>query len=92
MFRRHPSYRSPSCHHLLGFHQLDPRPFPNTFSPIPLDGMRLWLTEGTIRQPARVVEASRLGSVSSAPRGANPTGKGVMPVQPCFGEESLVDV
>jgi hypothetical protein len=48
--------------------------------------------DGTIQQPARAVEISRLGSVSSAPRGANPTGTGVMSVQPCFGQEALVDV
>jgi hypothetical protein len=91
MLRRHPDYRSPSCH-LHGFRQLDHRSFPNTFSPIPLGGMRLRLVGGTIQQPAGAAEVSGLGSVSSAPRGANPTGTGVMSVQPCSGQEALIDV
>jgi hypothetical protein len=86
MLRRHQSYRSPSFH-LLGF-QLDHHSFPNTFSPIPLGGMRLRLVGGTIQQPAGAAEVSGLGSVSSAHRGANPTGTGVMSVQPCSGQEA----
>lgn len=46
---------------------------------------------GRIQQPARAVEVSGLGSVSSAPRGANPAGTGVMSAQPYSGQE-LVDV
>lgn len=90
MVRRHPSYRSPSCH-LLGFRPLDHRPFPNMFYPIPRGGIHLRLVGGRIQQPARAVEVSGLGSVSSAPRGANPTGTGVMCAQPCSGQETLVD-
>ena len=58
---------------------------PNTFSPIRLVG-------GRVQQPARAVEASGLGPVSSAPHGANPTGTEVISVQPCSGQEALIDV
>ena len=90
MLRRHPSYRSLSCH-LLGFRPLDHRPFPNTFSPIPHGGIHLRLVGGRVQQPARAVEVSGLGSVSSAPRGANPAGTGMVSVQPYSGQE-LVDI
>lgn len=90
MVRRHPSYQSPSCH-LLGFRPLDHHPFPNTFSLIPHGGIHLRLVGGRIQKPARAVEVSGLGSVSSASRGANPTGTGVMSAQPCSGQEILVD-
>jgi hypothetical protein len=88
MLRRHQSYGSPSFH-LLGFRQLDHHSFPNMFSPIPLGGVRLRSVGSAIQQPARAAGVSGLGSVSSAPRGANPTGTGVMSAQPCYGQEAL---